>query len=84
MGISALPALQITIKPVGNYNANDGIYFGFQQGNTAINAVRTTGPTTTINSVGYFAGNSRQITANIDRQSGTIMDIFNYVIYKGQ
>ncbi|MEI6144419.1 MAG: pilus assembly PilX N-terminal domain-containing protein [Candidatus Berkelbacteria bacterium] len=87
MGITAYTATELTIKPVGNTSGSgDGIYFGFNQApqNNLAVATRTTGPSTTIQSTGYFAGNSRQITANIDRQTGTILDIFNYVIYKGQ
>ena len=74
---------EMTLKPVGGMN--DGIYFGFTQktpGGT--NQRLTSGLATTIQSTGYFAGNSRQISANVDRQTGTVLDIFNYVIYKGQ
>jgi hypothetical protein len=80
LGISALTATEITIKPVGNTaNSGDGIFLGFNQGMAA----KTTGPNTTIRSVGYFAGASKEIVANLDRQTGTILDIFQYVIYKG-
>lgn len=83
MGISAKTVLSITLKPVGNTAASvDGIYFGFGQGNAGDG--RTAGLTSTIDSTGYFAGTSRKITASINRQNGTILDLFQYVIYKGE
>ncbi|TSC94105.1 MAG: Uncharacterized protein Athens101428_417 [Candidatus Berkelbacteria bacterium Athens1014_28] len=84
MGISAKTVLSITLKPVGNTaDSGDGIYFGFDQGDATKNG-RTAGLTSTIDSTGYFAGTSRKITANINRQNGTILDLFQYVIYKGE
>ena len=83
IGISSLTAIEMTLKPVGNSrNSGDGIFFGFDQGSS--NSAKTTGAETTVRSIGYFAGASREITANIDRQTGTILDIFQYVVYKGQ
>ena len=66
---------------------NDTIVFGFAQGNNAgnpNNPAKTVGPTTTIKSIGYFSGATREFVANIDRQNGAILDIFQYVIYKGE
>ncbi|MFA4995944.1 MAG: pilus assembly PilX N-terminal domain-containing protein [Patescibacteria group bacterium] len=40
------------------------------------------GPFTTISATGYYGGTSRKLEANIDRQSGTLYDLFDYVIYK--
>jgi len=81
--LSALTVTEMKLKPIGNTaNSGDGIYFGFIEGTGEER--NSSGLVTTINSTGYFAGASRQITANIDRQTGTILDIFNYVIYKGQ
>lgn len=80
MGITALTITEMTLIPVGGLN--DGIFFGFTQG--PIGKRNTSGLSTTIKSTGYFAGNSRQITANIDRQTGTVSDIFNSVIHKGK
>lgn len=40
-----------------------------------------TGPYTTIKSIGYYGGTTKTLTANIDRQSGTLYDLFDYVIY---
>lgn len=39
------------------------------------------GPFTYISSRGYYGGVTRKITANIDRQSGTLYDLFDYVIF---
>lgn len=40
-----------------------------------------TGPYTSMTSVGYYGGITRTLSANIDRQSGTLYDLFDYVIY---
>lgn len=40
------------------------------------------GPTLDIESTGYFGGTSRKLTSNIDRQSGTLYDLFDYVVYQ--
>ncbi len=40
------------------------------------------GPTTKIESTGYYGGTTRKLEADIDRQSGTLYDLFDYVIYK--
>jgi len=40
------------------------------------------GPFTYITSTGYFGGATRTIKANIDRQSGTLYDLFDYVIFE--
>ena len=40
------------------------------------------GPFTTITSTGYYGGVTRKLTANVDRQSGTLYDLFDYVINK--
>ncbi|HRY60508.1 MAG TPA: hypothetical protein P5096_03965 [Patescibacteria group bacterium] len=41
------------------------------------------GPTTFIESVGYFGGVQRKIVANIDRSSGQVLSIMDFVIYSG-
>ncbi|MCX6812411.1 MAG: hypothetical protein NTW79_02205 [Candidatus Berkelbacteria bacterium] len=80
--ISALNVKEMSIKPIGNTaGSGDGVIFGFVQGLDF--KTKVAGPTTTVNSIGYFFGASRQITADISRQTGTILDLFNYVIYKG-
>ena len=84
MHITAFTVTEMTLKPVGNTaGSEDGIYFGFSQSPAGAPARNTSGLTTTIQSIGYYVGNSRQIVATVDRQTGTILDIFNYVIYKG-
>lgn len=82
MNILSLKVVSMSLKSVGGSN-NDHIAFGFNQGNQN-GGSKVAGPTTTIRSLGYFGGVTREISANIDRQSGTILDIFNYVIYKGE
>jgi|GEM_PF-812903 len=42
------------------------------------------GPYTMISSAGYYGGATRTIEADIDRQSGSLYDLFDYVIYKAQ
>jgi hypothetical protein len=37
---------------------------------------------TKVESTGYYGGVSRKLEATIDRQSGTLYDLFDYVIYK--
>lgn len=39
------------------------------------------GPSTFVTSTGYYGGISRTLAADIDRQSGTLYDLFDYVIY---
>lgn len=41
-------------------------------------------PHTRLESTGYFGGASRKLMADIDRQSGTLYDLYDYVIYKTQ
>jgi hypothetical protein len=40
------------------------------------------GPFTTVSSVGTYKGVYRTLEANIDRQSGSLYDLYDYVIYK--
>lgn len=40
------------------------------------------GPFTSIASRGYYGGVTRALAANVDRQSGTLYDLFDYVIFK--
>lgn len=39
-------------------------------------------PFTTVKSTGYFGGVSRTLAAKIDRQAGTVYDLFDFVLYK--
>jgi hypothetical protein len=40
------------------------------------------GPYSSIYTTGYYGGVAKKLQANIDRQSGTLYDLFDYVIYK--
>ncbi|MCX6808446.1 MAG: hypothetical protein NTW50_02145 [Candidatus Berkelbacteria bacterium] len=67
------------------------IYYDVQFGlistkcqNTACDMTNQTvvpGPFTTINSTGYFGGTLRTMQAKIDRKSGTMYDLYKFVIY---
>jgi len=81
MNISSLTVTSMSLKSIGGSN-NDTIAFGFNQGSPSGGSA-VSGPTTTIKSLGYFGGVSREIVAEIDRQNGSILDLFNYVLYKG-
>lgn len=81
MNITSKTITELTLHPVGQTAADDaGLVFGYSQfaGNAQV-----AGLTTTVRSIGYFRGTTREIKAEIDRQSGTILDLFNYVLYKG-
>ena len=80
MNITSKTIVEMTLHPVSKVSNNDGIIFGYSQdnGNTQV-----AGPITTVRSIGFYRGTTREMTANIDRQSGTILDLFNYVLYKG-
>jgi Tfp pilus assembly protein PilX len=39
------------------------------------------GPNTKITSAGYYMGIKRGLEANVDRQSGSLYDLFDYVVY---
>lgn len=82
MNILSLKVVSMSLKSVGGSN-NDHIAFGFNQGNQNGES-KVAGPTTTVKSVGYFSGVAREVTAEIDRQNGTVLDLFNYVIYEGE
>jgi len=63
----------LTIRPL-YYNARFGLY--------SVGGETIPGPFTTITSRGYYGGVTRTLTANVDRQSGTLYDLFDYVIFK--
>jgi len=72
------------IKPL-YYNVKIGFVTG--SCNIILNACSSRssvvpGPFTTISATGYYGGTSRKLEANVDRQSGTLYDLFDYVIYK--
>lgn len=43
-----------------------------------------TAPYTTVKSTGYYGGVARTLTAKIDRQSGTVYDLFDFVAFQHQ
>lgn len=45
---------------------------------------RISSPFTTVRSTGYYGGLSRTLEARIDRQSGTVYDLFDFVTYEHQ
>jgi hypothetical protein len=80
-----LSKVMLSLKPLF-YDAYIGLvtkrYEVTLDGTSASKKMAVPGPVTTINSTGYFGGTTRTISANIDRQSGTLYDLFDYVIYQ--
>lgn len=79
--------ISITIKPL-YYNLTIGLATANCQNTTCASGIFThsdavPGPYTTITSTGYYGGISRKISANIDRESGTLYDLYDYVLFKG-
>ncbi|OQA04440.1 MAG: hypothetical protein BWY68_00320 [bacterium ADurb.Bin400] len=64
---------ELFIKPVGN-----GIEYKFVHSGIGT----AYGPASVIRSHGYYMGVGRKLEARIDRQSGTLYDLFDYVIYQ--
>jgi len=64
----------LSIKPI-----NVTIAIGMEPSGTSTQKIAM--PYTDVKSTGYFAGYSRTLSAKIDRQSGTVYDLFDYVIY---
>ncbi|MFA7244509.1 MAG: pilus assembly PilX N-terminal domain-containing protein [Patescibacteria group bacterium] len=64
---------ELSIKPVGS-----DIYIALIPRNSR----KMASPWTTVKSTGYFGNAARTLTANIDRQSGTVYDLFDFVVYK--
>lgn len=64
---------ELTIKPVG---CDIEIALVPEDGGTMAS------PWTTVTSIGYFGDATRTLTAKIDRQSGTVYDLFDFVVYK--
>lgn len=58
----------------------NGVVFCYEPTKSGI----ITGPATYVSSTGYYGGVSRTLAANIDRQSGTLYDLFDYVIYSNE
>jgi len=78
--------VSMTIKPL--YYATDISFTTSACKNSSVACISkhddiTAGPYTYISSTGYFGGTTRTLTANIDRQSGTLYDLYSYVLFKG-
>lgn len=73
----------LTLKPLYN-NMKIGLVSGACASSCLTKTSRyvVPGPYTTISSTGYYGGVARTLEANIDRQSGTLYDLFDYVIYR--
>jgi hypothetical protein len=75
MLVPQLSSSTVSIKPIGA----DIKFMIKKSGGGDIN-----GPFATVTSTGYYGGTTRTMSANIDRQSGTVYDLFDYVIYQKQ
>ena len=78
--------VMMTLKPL--YYPADIMFFsrvcdGPTDGCTSNRDRIVAGPYSYLNSTGYYGGVTRTLTANIDRQSGTLYDLYDYVIFKG-
>ncbi len=70
--LGVLNGAELYIKPIGN-----DVTVSF----SSVNGRPIFGPYSKIKSNGYYNGVSREIAANIDRQHGTLYDLFDYVVY---
>ena len=68
----------LVIKPIGS-----DIAFSIERKNSASDPL-IYGPLTKISSTGYYGDAARRLEVSIDRQSGTLYDLFDYVIYKAK
>lgn len=85
-GITTLVNADLTVKPLFSSAAiaitptdNDGNFLNTFSNHSNI----ISGPFTYITSTGYFGNTSRKMEANIDRQNGTLYDLYDYVLFKG-
>jgi len=78
-------SLVLYVKPL-YYNAVIGIHIaGCDSSPSTCVSTRNKivpGPYSSIKTTGYYGGTTRKLEANIDRQSGTLYDLFDYVIYR--
>jgi hypothetical protein len=65
------------LKPIGY----DNIIIGLKPTQTG-KTIAISAPYSTIKSTGYYGGVGRTLTAKVDRQSGTVYDIFDFVVYQ--
>ncbi len=72
--------VKFSVRPL-NYNA--AIFMSSGCSTTCTNKTNILpGPYSYITSVGNYGGVTRKLTANIDRQSGSLYDLYDYVIFK--
>lgn len=67
--------VELYLKPIGC-----SIRVGLVPGNTPSDKIA--GPFSTVKSTGYYGGVTRTLEAKIDRQAGTVYDLFDFVLYK--
>ena len=65
--------VELSLKSIGC-----DAYFGIKPVNSTKQVVQ---PYSTIKSTGYYGGVTRTLEARIDRQAGTLYDLFDFVIY---
>lgn len=66
---------ELSIKPIGS---------DIQIALIPTDGQKMISPWTTIRSIGYYGDATRTLTAKIDRQSGTVFDLYDFVVYKHQ
>lgn len=65
--------VELSLKPIGC-----DVYFGLKPADATKQIAQ---PYSTIKSTGYYGGVTRTLEARIDRQAGTLYDLFDFVIY---
>lgn len=70
--------IRIRIKPLGS-----DIHLSTVMLNSAGVAVKTRSDIARLQSIGYFGGVTRRLEATIDRNSGSILGLFDYAVYAG-
>lgn len=79
--ISSPPSGATGLQANGTIDGTDFPYINFSINNPPVSGLLVSGPTTTIESVGFYGGVQRRIVATVDYSSGNIIGIFDYVIY---
>ncbi len=69
---------ELTLKPVG-CGAKIGIRLDTDNSSSPL---KLPSPYNTIKSTGYYGGITRTIEAKIDRQAGTVYDLFDFAVYR--
>lgn len=66
-------SIELFLKPI-----SCDVYIGIQP---AVNGDKIVQPYSKIKSTGYYGGVTRTLEASIDRQAGTLYDLFDFVLY---